>query len=375
MRRLTVIILLIFAVACLQAQSNRQTENVVLITLDGLRWQELFTGADSLLIAHPDYVADSVALKEAFWQSNAQQRRVALMPFFWEVIAQQGMLYGNRAAGSRVNLTNPHWFSYPGYHEILTGFSDARINSNDKVPNPNQTVLEVIHQQPAFQGKVAAFGSWDVFPYIINEQRSGIPVNAGYEPASDDGSLTAMEQAINKLQAAVPGHWPTVRMDAFTHYYALEHMKKRHPRVTYIAYGETDDFAHEGNYQAYLYSARQTDAFIRELWDWIQSNNHYRDKTTLIITTDHGRGTQPLDSWRSHGSEVPGADQTWLAILGPDTPAMQQESLQGQFYASQIAPTVAALLGVAYQPPKPAGEVLTQAIQGNNRHTTTSKSK
>ena len=353
-----IVVLLLLAATFSYAQPAYKTENVVLITLDGLRWQEVFTGADSLLVTNKTYVQDTAALEEKFWRDSPQQRREALLPFFWEVIASQGRLYGNRPEGSKVNLTNPYWFSYPGYNEILTGFSDERIDSNDKKENPNQTVLEVINRQPGFQGKVAAFGSWDVFPYIINEARSGIPVNAGYETAPDDGTLTPMEQALNTLQPAIPVHWASVRMDAFTHHYAQEYMKKNQPRLVYIAYGETDDFAHDGDYEAYLKSAHQTDAFIRSLWNWVQSDAHYRNTTTFIITTDHGRGTQPLDTWRDHGDKVQGADQTWIALLGPDTPSMQKVDTQGQYYANQIAPTVAALLGADYKPKKPTGKVL-----------------
>lgn len=334
---------------------SQETENVFLITLDGLRWQELFTGADSLLIAHPEYVEDSTELKELFWHRDAAARREALLPFFTTVLASQGQLYGNRSRGSHVNLTNNFWFSYPGYNEILTGYGDKRIDSNDKKPNPNRTVLEHLNEQADFKGKVAAFGSWDVFPYIINEERSGVPVNAGYELANGP-NLSSMEAALNTLQPQVPGHWPTVRMDAFTHHYALEYLKAHTPRMVYIAYGETDDFAHDGRYDAYLKAARRTDEFIRELWEFAQSHSQYRDKTTLIITTDHGRGTQPLDTWRSHGADVGGSDQVWIAIIGPDTPA--DVSTEGQFFTNQITPTIAALLRVTYDPPHTVGEVL-----------------
>ena len=78
----------------------------------------------------------------------------------------------------------------------------------------------------------------------------------------------------------------------------------------YVAYGETDDFAHDGKYDAYLQSAYRTDAFIEELWNWVQANETYRDKTTFIITTDHGRGTR--EKWKDHGREVIGADQICL---------------------------------------------------------------
>lgn len=365
MKHFFVIILLAFFCISLQAQKAPDTENVFLITLDGLRWQELFTGADPKLITNPEYVNDTAQLKKLFWRATPEERKKALMPFFWNVLAQQGQLYGNRPEGSKVNLTNRFWFSYPGYNEILTGYGDERIDSNDKRPNPNRTILEFINEQPGFKRKVAAFGSWDVFPYIINEERSGIPVNAGYEMAKGS-SLTAMEQALNSLQPVVPGHWATVRMDAFTHYYALEYLKKNKPKVLYIAYGETDDFAHDGNYEEYLKAAYRTDQFVKDLWDWAQSNKKYKGKTTFIITTDHGRGTEPLDTWRSHGDEVKGADEVWMAIIGPDTPTMQEADTKGEYYTSQIAPTLATFLGLEYKPKHEIGEVITKAFEGKD---------
>lgn len=357
--------LFIFLLIFFQGPSFAQalkTEHVFLITLDGLRWQELFQGADSLLIAHADYVKDSITLKQKFWRNTRSERQQVLMPFFSSILAKQGQLYGNRQLGSKVNLTNTFWFSYPGYNEILTGYGDKRIDSNDKLPNPNTTVLEFINQQKGYEGKVAAFGSWDVFPYIINEERSGIPVNAGYE-AAQENSLTAMEYALNTLQSQIPGHWPTVRMDAFTHHYALEYIKKHHPKVVYIAYGETDDFAHDGRYDQYLEAAYRTDSFIEELWNFVQADPEYRDKTTFIITTDHGRGTQPLDTWRSHGEDVEGADQVWLAIMGPDTSALQSTDLKGQYFTDQIAATLAAFLNLPYKPNHPIGKVLEKSMR------------
>lgn len=362
MKRITVIILLFFSGTYLAAQQASETENIFLITLDGLRWQELFTGADPKLISNTEYVGDTAQLKTLFWRSTPEERKKALMPFFWNVIARQGQLYGNRLEGSHVNLTNPHWFSYPGYNEILTGYGDERIDSNAKRPNPNRTILEFINQQPDFKGKVAAFASWDVFPYIINEERSGIPVNAGYETATG-ASLTDMEQALNTLQPVVPGHWSTVRMDAFTHHYALEYLKKNKPKVLYIAYGETDDFAHDGNYEEYLKAAYRTDQFINSLWEWVQSSNQYKEKTTFIITTDHGRGTAPLDTWRSHGDNIKGADEVWLAVIGPDTPALQQPETKGQYYTNQIASTIAAFLGLQYKPEHKTGKPLQRLLR------------
>ncbi|QHT68184.1 phosphoglyceromutase [Rhodocytophaga rosea] len=331
-----------------QAQTKKlKTEHVFIITFDGLRWEELFNGATDSLISDKAFVDDTVALAKAFGGATPQDRRIKLMPWFWQTMAKQGQLYGNRLLDNKVTVSNPHWFSYPGYNEILTGFGDPAVNSNDKVDNKHTTVLEWLNQKPAFKGKVAFFGSWDVFPYIVNEKRSGIPVNAGYRTAQGK-DISSREAFLNELQPQVPVLWGSVRMDAFTHQYALEYMKRKHPRVLHIAYGETDDFAHEGHYDKYLHSAQQTDAKIGELWEYVQSDPFYAGKTTFIITTDHGRGNTPKGAWRSHGDEHKGSNAIWFAVMGPDTPASGEMKTSGQWWQNQVASTVAAFLGLEY---------------------------
>lgn len=331
--------------AFLPTNAQDNDTKVILITLDGYRWQELFTGADSLLIGNKEYVHETDVLKEAFWRDTPQERRVALMPFFWNQVEKMGQLHGNRTLGSKVNLTNGMWFSYPGYNEILTGAADDKnIRSNAKMQNPNTTILERYNNTPDGKNKVAAFGSWDVFPFIINEERSGVPVNAGFEAAI--GNLNEREKFLNELQKQIPSPWSSVRLDAFTHHYALEHMKKEHPKLVYISYGETDDFAHDGDYQAYLKSAHNTDNLIKQLWDYTQQDDFYKDQTIFIISTDHGRGTQPLDTWRSHGSDIKGADQVWMVTFGKGVQPMGEVKKEEQLYSNQFAPTILQLLGM-----------------------------
>ncbi|MBA4746008.1 MAG: phosphoglyceromutase [Muricauda sp.] len=330
----------------INAQNEADTK-VILITLDGFRWQELFTGADSLLIDNKDYVHDAGMLKKAFWRDTPEERRVALMPFFWNQVEKMGQIHGNRNLGSKVNLTNSMWFSYPGYNEILTGTADDdNIRSNDKIPNPNITILERYNNTPEGKGKVAAFGSWDVFPFIINEERSGIPVNAGFEAATEN--LNEREKFLNQLQEQIPSPWGSVRLDAFTHHYALEHMKKEHPKLVYISYGETDDFAHDGDYQAYLKSANNTDGLIKEIWEFTQQDEFYKDQTVFIITTDHGRGTEPLDTWRSHGSNIKGAGAVWVIVFGKGVKPKGEIDREEQLYSNQLAPTILQYMRIPF---------------------------
>lgn len=333
-----------------------KTENIILITLDGMRWQEVFAGGDSSLMRQQQHLKDG-QIKEKYWRDEVKDRRKLLLPFFWSTLDGKGQLYGNRALGCKVNVTNNQWFSYPGYNEILTGYADDdRIHSNDKMYNPNGNVLEFINSQPAFKGKVAAFTSWDVFPYIINDKRSGVMVSGGLVEASGD-KLTEKEKTLNQIMKRIPNPLGDVRLDAFTFYNGLEYMKKNKPRVMYFAFDETDDFAHAGEYAAYLNAANYTDSFIEELWTYVQADPVYKNKTTMILTCDHGRGTN-AEEWKHHGKKIINADQIWMAVIGPDTLPKGEVSGECQYYQNQVAKTMAAFLGLQYTSDKAVGDTM-----------------
>ncbi|HCW05829.1 MAG TPA: phosphoglyceromutase [Cytophagales bacterium] len=346
MRKILLPLLLVLTSASFS--QSKKTENVILITLDGMRWQDVFTGADLSLINNKEFVEDSAGVKSRFWVSDVNERRKLLMPFLWNEVGSKGQLYGNRTKNNFVNVTNKMWFSYPGYNEILTGAADdVRINSNDKNPNPNVTVLEVVNQQPSFKNRVAAFTSWDVFPEIINTKRSGVLVNSGIDEFKDS-PLNDKQVLLNNLIHELP-YLGYTRPDAITFHLGFEYLKKKMPSVLYLSFDETDHFAHEGMYDLYLQSVHYTDALIAELWSWIQSEPKYKDKTTMILTTDHGRGTTKYDSWRHHGAKEPNADQIWVAVIGPDTPATGERKSGEQFYQNQIAATLASLMNIKFE--------------------------
>ena len=80
----------------------RKAKNVLVVTLDGFRWQELFSGADeTLLDAKSGGVKDIPGLKARYWRETAAARREALMPFFWGTIAKRGQVFGNPARAER----------------------------------------------------------------------------------------------------------------------------------------------------------------------------------------------------------------------------------------------------------------------------------
>ncbi len=352
------ILLLLLLAAKTFAQTK--TENVFIITTDGFRWQEVFGGLDSSLLNKKEFTRNRDRLKTTFGSDNLEERRKKLLPFFWNTIAKEGQLYGNRWQNSKVNVLNPYWFSYPGYNEILTGYADDKVNSNNKKLNENVTVLEFLNQQKGLNGKVAAYSTWDVFPFIINEPRSGIPVNSGKDPV--EGAVNEKEQLLNEILANYES-LASDRHDFITYFMAKEYVKKHKPKVFFLSFDETDEFAHEAKYDEYLFAANTVDKFIADLWKYCQNTPQYKDKTTFIITTDHGRGDKNKAQWTSHGQRVPDCYQIWFAVIGPDTPALGEIKTESQYYQNQIAKTAAKFLGFNFENGKEIGKEIKEVMK------------
>lgn len=313
------------------AEAPAEGQRLILVTMDGTRWQEVFRGADKALVAEPKFThPDWKETVEKAWARPAD-----LMPFLHGLPAQGGVLYGNRDAGECMGLTNAMWFSYPGYNEILTGKADPAITSNDKIWNRNVTFLEWLHRRPGFAGAVRVYGTWDVFPHIINDKRSGVPVNV-------------------EMGSMLPTETRTMRL-------AQEALRAAAGlRVLYVALGDTDEFAHEGDYAQYLSSMNRDDDFIAELWRMAQADPAWRGRTTLIVTTDHGRGRAPGAAWTEHGSAesvrldpagftipdpagFPGSEEIWMAAIGPGVRAPSAKPAT-QSAAKSAAKSAACLL-------------------------------
>lgn len=348
----TLIALLLAAsapVAATQPPTPR-IKNVIVVTIDGLRWQELFGGLSTeLLSAEGSGVRDGAPVQARFGGKTDIERRERLMPFFWTVVARQGQVFGDATRGSAARVTNPYRVSYPGYNELLAGFADPTLQSNKPIPNPNVTVLEWLNRRAGFAGEVAAFASWEILPAILNQPRSGLVCNGEGPPVANPS--TDRDRILNAFAADLPPLWGATRMDAPTAFGAIEYLRTRKPRVLYVLLGETDEWAHERRYDLYLDAAQRNDRMIQRLWDTAQSMPEYADRTALVLASDHGRGETPKD-WTSHGRDVSGADRIWMAVMGPGI-----RSLGIRTYVTtrqgQIAATVAALLGEDYVKAQP----------------------
>jgi Type I phosphodiesterase / nucleotide pyrophosphatase len=343
--------IVLFAVSSvLVAADKRQTENLVLVTADGLRWQEVFRGIDpALMNAKEAAMQNAGKLRTKLWAESPEQRRRLLLPFVWGEIARQGTLLGNRDKGNSVRVTNAYRVSYPGYSEILTGRAqDAAIQGNDPIQNPAETVLEFLRRKWELPPERAAlFGSWEVFHEIGERQPGSITINAGFRTL-DGADLSPRLRELSRMQFELLTPWQSVRHDYITIEMALEYLKTKRPRVLYVALGETDDWAHDRRYDRVLETAAYFDQCLRRLWETLQSMPEYRGKTTMLVTTDHGRGGT-LSDWHSHGSKVKGAESIWVGAIGPDTPAAGEITSAEENFQRDIAPTLLDLAGIGYR--------------------------
>ncbi len=346
MKKLHLLILFLIASLPTLAQTHK-TQNVVVVTIDGFRWQELYHGADSTLV-NSKYTEMKADVRKKFWAATKEERRKLLMPFVWTTVANRGQLYGDRDFGNHDEVSNKYNLSYPGYNELFTGFPDSKISTNTPIDNPNTNVFEYLTKQKGLENKVAIFASWEAFPAILNSQRSGLRVNAGYANFEDEKACDHLKY-LNEIQHKAPHYLGDTRIDFMTYEFGMAYLKQYKPRVFYLAFGETDDMAHIGNYKLYLSQAHQLDTYISELWQYLQTDPTYKNKTTLIITCDHGRGDTSIDAWKNHGIGVKNSEQTWLAIMGPDTPADGIMTTQTTTYNKQIAQSIAKLLGLDFK--------------------------
>ena len=312
---------------------------LVLVTIDGVRWREVFRGADpNMLAAELRRGVNEAPVK--FWRATPHEARAALMPFLWTTVATGGQLFGNPDVGSPLVAQNPHLKSFPGYAELLSGFPSQTITSNRARHNPDVTVLEWLNRRPAVAGSVAVFASWALFPFILNQPRSQLWVTMG----QGAGWSALWEQA----RMSISHPWQESIYDAFVFRAAMRHLQQRSPRVLYLALGDADEWAHGDRYDHYLQSLHRSDGWLRELWALIEAHPAYRGRTTLLVTTDHGRGDSDA-SWTGHGWDIEGSQRAFVAALGRGVPARGERRDVPNLTLGQVAATAAAVMGEDYR--------------------------
>jgi len=324
---------------------------VVLVTLDGVRVQEIFAGMDPVIANAPEAqsgIYDAEVTRNRWWRDTPEARREALMPFFWKSLAPAGIVLGNQSRGSRVTVRNDQWFSYPGYSEILTGRAQPDVKSNDFVRYPHRTVLEHARDELGLgHAQVAQIGSWDGFKYAAASRDDAFFMNGGHEAIPAPLSTPEIDLYVG-LRQQIQQLWEESTNDVLSYRIAREFLKKNKPRVMWLGLGQSDDWAHARRYDLVLDYLHLADSLLADLWRTIQSTEPYRGRTTLIVTTDHGRGRTPAD-WAEHEYGIQGCQDIWIAILGPDTPAIGEARDFPDVHQADVAATLLQHLGLDWR--------------------------
>ncbi len=334
-------------------QAAAKELKLVLVTLDGCRWQETFRGVSKplqkRLAKEPKFDKELLTKLTA---KTFEDRRSALMPFMWNTVSKQGVILGNKDEGNKLSVRNPYFFSYPGYSELFCGYVDKKVNSNNYPDNPNENIFDELNKDPYYKNSIAAFGNWDAFPKILNANRSKIPVFHTFL-SNVESTIAPPNIGFDTFLSTSPVVSDFAEKDTSVYHFAKEYMIRNHPKTLFIGFDETDHFGHTGNYAAYTMAAHQSDAWMQDLWNTIQSDPFYKDQTILVITCDHGRGPAIFNLWRHHGKGVPSSKYTWLAMMGPGVNVIGEDKSKKHYYVDQIAATIMKLLGKDFNSTNP----------------------
>jgi hypothetical protein len=326
-----------------------QNKKIIVITTDGFRWQEVFNGLDPEVLKYKFFQhGDSANIAKEFGGVTAEEKRKKLLPFIWSTIATKGQIHGNRKFGSFVDNSNPYWFSYPGYSEILTGQVDTAINSNEYMPNPNTNFFEHLNTLPFYKNKVVAFGAWGAFKRILNEKRAGFTVMN----ANEVDEVLKSDAQINLISSIMKDVYQPFgadeTQDGFIKYISLQYLKTKKPNAMYVSFGDTDELAHAGNYPEYLKAANRFDAYLKSIYDFVNTDPAYKGNTTILITTDHGRGDNVKTQWTSHGQNINDSHQIWYAIIGAGVEAKGEVTSNEQVYQKELIHKVANIAHIDF---------------------------
>ncbi|RYE82853.1 MAG: hypothetical protein EOO75_20080, partial [Myxococcales bacterium] len=303
------------------------------VTLDGARWQELFLGVDRNLAQHDGVPSDEVVAASV------------LLPNIYERLIRRGVALGAPGHGSPVEASGPVHVSLPGYRELFVGAPDASCRSNDCGAVTVPTMADAIRERSARDQDVAVLSSWETIERAATVGTGHIVVSTGRTTGLTRDLARVSPRASQILdQGARADAWPghdDYRPDRFTMPLALDYQLSAQPRFLFVGLGDTDEYAHRGDYRGYLGALRQADRFIGDLFASLDRQGPDGAATTVLVTADHGRAR----NFRDHGRDAE-SRRVFLLAAGGTVPAQGYVDAGPGRRLASIAPTVRGLLGL-----------------------------
>ncbi len=242
---------------------------------------------------------------------------------------------------SPYEASGPNFISLPGYTEMLSG-QPALCQENECVFRPLYTVADSFRDAGASRDEVAVIASWEKLETVASHDASSIVVTTGRSHGATRDLLRTDAELATLLDEGehadpAPGH-DDYRPDRYTAEIATRYLALRRPRFLFVALGDTDEYGHQGDYDAYLDALRRADRTVGEIMRITDAWAREGDDTVILVTADHGRAKNFLD----HGRDYPESRRTWLIGAGREFhPAARGGRL------ADIAPAIEGWAGIA----------------------------
>ena len=118
------------------------------------------------------------------------------------------------------------------------------------------------------------------------------------------------------------------------------------PRFLWVSLLDSDEHAHRKEWDGYLSAIDQYSVWMEELQQTVDDLG-LTEQTTIILTTDHGRGRGPF--WHSHG-RLPAGRHMFLAATGPWVGVSGTVVPEQTVRQADVRPTIERLLGLEPTP-------------------------
>jgi hypothetical protein len=324
---------------------------VVVVVVDGARWQEIFSGTDRAL-AKIHQLPESALLDGP-----------ALVPTLHGIIENGGVALGAPDHGAPIAASGPAFLSAPGYIEIFSGRPAVDCLSNRCSFSGQSNLLDQIAEHSRGRpGDVAVFASWPGMLRTVSRDSRDVLVSAGRRgrqnlaPVLDDPEAAEL-YARGARADSYPGQHD-YRPDRHTADLALDHLRRRRPRFMLLSLGDADKFGHANMYRQYLEALRESDKVVAQVARVLDELDAQGWPSTLVITADHGRDRR----CREHGRGYPESARAWLIARGAGIVDGGYVSAPEPRRLADIAPTVRRILGLRADEGKSAGTPMVELL-------------
>lgn len=243
-----------------------KTENVLILIMDGPRYSET-------------------------WGDPTHQ----YIPRMANDMAQHGIIYTQFR-------NNGPTYTCSGHTSLTTGIYQ-NLNNSGKVLPRNPSIFQYWRKQTGkAKNSVYVISSKDKLEVLANCKNK--KWKDQYLPASDCG--------VNGLESGY-------RSDKVTFDSCMIALKRDRPNLALVNFRLPDSWGHAGNWEKYLTSITLNDELIYKIFDFVRTDPHYKDKTTIFVTNDHGRHLDGVkDGFVSHGDNCEGCRHINCFAYGPD---------------------------------------------------------